>query len=50
MSETSPETPAVVEVEVPSVDESAYPARPYAEAVSDEHRQFLAETAPEQAV
>lgn len=44
MSENAVE---VVEVEVPSVDESAYPARPYTEALSEDHRAFLEQNHPE---
>lgn len=38
-----------VEVEVPVVDESVYPPRPYAEAITPEHLQHLLDNAPEQA-
>lgn len=48
MSENIPEIEGPTEVEVPAVDESAYPERPYAEAADPAHLAYLAEHFPEQ--
>lgn len=48
MPKNTPEEPIATEVEVPAVDESAYPDRPYSEAVDPAHLAFLQEQHPEQ--
>ena len=46
-SVTEPEA-EVTEIEVPSVDESAYPERPYDQAADPAHLAYLDEHFPEQ--